>query len=797
MISTFKKQSRFGVFLTTSAQALAISSPFIALAANAQDEPAAKKKTNRLLEEVVVTAQKREENSQDVPITMAAIGGEKLEAFGIEDTADLQKITPGLTFTEQYGYTLIYLRGVGSEAFLPNAEPSVATYIDNINIAGSHGKQDAIGPVERIEVLKGPQGTLFGRSATGGAISIISKALPTEGYTAELTYNRGNYEAEHILFYGAAALTEDLAASISYYEDEREPFGKNVLFGNETEALDDYSKSLRVKIRYFLGDSITLTGIYQESEQVIAESLRNENIKPLGLALGSVPDEPDRVSRNNVTGFVGSESDLLGFIAEWAAGPVDVKFVYSDQKSNVQNDLGAHTDYDGTEFERTSFHSYDEPTFQETFELQISSNEDTWGSDRLTWVAGLYHLEAGGGFDRIFFEISGETGIGSVLDALPDFVTDILSPVTGFPITLESGGNITIESDSVYAQGDYRITDNVIATVGVRYQEETRGLVRNYLDVVNPLINQDNNIEYFKGDDRSQNINVANFSVPDISDESVAPRFALQWFASDSVQVFASASRAFKSQTYNILNFFSAPDAVDKSTTTAFEIGFKSDLFDDTLRLNGAIFQSTTDSPIASIVSLTSGGVVRFFNAGESQTEGVELEALWQPMVNLNPGLAISSGASYIDAIYTDYKDGSGFDENTGLTYGPGALTQLPGRDFTGNRVARTPRFSSNVSINQFLQFGDFGDIEIGIDYAFKSEFFLTSSGNPNALQPQYELWGGRISWIYEPLGLTLTGYVSNAKDELYFVQLLENDYGIQANYGAPKLYGAKLKLEF
>lgn len=797
MISTFKKQSRFGVFLTASAQALAISSPFIALAANAQDEPAAKKKTNRLLEEVVVTAQKREENSQDVPITMAAIGGEKLEAFGIEDTADLQKITPGLTFTEQYGFTLIYLRGVGSEAFLPNSEPSVATYIDNINIAGSHGKQDAIGPVERIEVLKGPQGTLFGRSATGGAISIISKALPTEGYTAELTYNRGNYEAEHILFYGAAALTEDLAASISYYEDEREPYGKNVLFGNETEALDDYSKSLRVKIRYFLGDSITLTGIYQESEQVIAESLRNENIKPLGLALGSVPDEPDRVSRNNVTGFVSSESDLLGFIAEWAAGPVDVKFVYSDQKSNVQNDLGAHTDYDGTEFERTSFHTYDEPTFQETFELQISSNEDTWGSDRLTWVAGLYHLEAGGGFDRIFFEISGETGIGSVLDALPEFVTDILSPVTGFPITLESGGNITIESDSIYAQGDYRITDNVIATVGVRYQEETRGLVSNYLDVVNPLINQDNNIEYFKGDDRSQNINVANFSVPDISDESVAPRFALQWFASDSVQVFASASRAFKSQTYNILNFFSAPDAVDKSTTTAFEIGFKSDLFDDTLRLNGAIFQSTTDSPIASIVSLTSGGVVRFFNAGESQTEGVELEALWQPMVNLNPGLAISSGASYIDAIYTDYKDGSGFDENTGLTYGPGALTQLPGRDFTGNRVARTPRFSSNVSINQFLQFGDFGDIEIGIDYAFKSDFFLTSSGNPNALQPQYELWGGRISWIYEPLGLTLTGYVSNAKDELYFVQLLENDYGIQANYGAPKLYGAKLKLEF
>ncbi|WP_460994505.1 TonB-dependent receptor plug domain-containing protein, partial [Spongiibacter taiwanensis] len=119
------------------------------------------KRSNRLLEEVTVTAQKREEDSQDVPIAIQAFSGEKLDAFNIEDTADLQKITPGLTFTYTYGYTLIYLRGVGSDAFLPNADPSVATYIDGINIPASQGKQDALGPVKRVEVLKGPQGTLF------------------------------------------------------------------------------------------------------------------------------------------------------------------------------------------------------------------------------------------------------------------------------------------------------------------------------------------------------------------------------------------------------------------------------------------------------------------------------------------------------------------------------------------------------------------------------------------------------------------------------------------------------------
>jgi iron complex outermembrane receptor protein len=789
-ITSMRKTS---IYMVPVAAAI-ISAPFMASGIQAQESAKPAKRANRLLEEVVVTAQKREENSQDVPITMAAIGGQKLEAFGIEDTADLQKITPGLTFTEQYGYTLIYLRGVGSEAFLPNAEPSVATYIDNINIAGSHGKQDAIGPVERIEVLKGPQGTLYGRAATGGAISIVSKSLPTEGYSAELTLNSGNYNAQHILAYGDAALTENLAASVSYYHDEHDNYGEQILYGVIQDTEQEYSKSLRAKVRYFLGDYVTLTGIAQQSDQLIGESLRNENIRPAGLAIGKAPDEPDRIYKNNVEGLVASESHLYGFIADLAAGPVDLKFIYSDQESNVDNRLGAHTDFDGTEEERTSFHTYDEPTFQKTYELQITSNADTWLSEDLSWVAGLYHLEAGGGFDRIFFHVSGATAIGSVLDVVPEALRGTLGNlINDNKVILESGGNITIESDSIYAQGNYFLTKDITATVGLRYQEETRGLVRNYLDVVpgSP------DISYFRGDDRSQNINVANFSVPDISDESLAPRFALQWFPTESIQLFTSLSRAFKSQTYNILNFFSAPDAVDKSTTTAFEIGFKSDLFDETVRLNGAIFKSITEKPIASVVSLSSGGVVRFFNAGESQTEGAELDALVQPMPNLNPGLAINMGAAYIDAVYTDYQDGSGFDEDTGLFYGPGSTTQMPGRDFTGHKIARTPRFSSNVSVNQFISFGKWGDIELAVDYAFKSEFYLSSAQNPNSKQDQYELWSGRVSYNYEPWGLSLTGYVNNAKDERYFVQLLENDYGIQANYGAPKLYGLKLKLAY
>ena len=176
--------------------------PLFATATYAQDGSGTKaKRSNRLLEEVVVTAQKREEDSQDVPIAIQAFSGDKLDAFNIEDTADLQRITPGLTFTYTYGYTLIYLRGVGSDAFLPNADPSVATYIDGINIPASQGKQDTLGPVKRVEVLKGPQGTLFGRNATAGAISIVTEDPPVDEIVGNVKYAMGNYGSEEYQAY--------------------------------------------------------------------------------------------------------------------------------------------------------------------------------------------------------------------------------------------------------------------------------------------------------------------------------------------------------------------------------------------------------------------------------------------------------------------------------------------------------------------------------------------------------------------------------------------------------------------
>jgi iron complex outermembrane receptor protein len=753
---------------------------------------------NRMLEEVVVTAQKREENSQDVPITMAALGSEKLEAFGIEQTADLEKIIPGLTFTQQYGYTVIYLRGVGSESFLPNSEPSIASYVDGINIASAHGKSDAVGPVERIEVLKGPQGTLYGRSATGGAINIISKSLPAEGYEGFINYGAGNYDDRHAQGYFSAALTDSTGVSFSYYKDQRDNINVRAVNGVvQHDDKEDFSESYRVKLIQDFGENIRITGIAQKTDVQLADADKKVNIRPAGLSIGAQAQQPSRLVENDKEGQMRTDAELYGWIFEWQFDVVALKFVYSDQESLTYD--RTTTDYDGTSLNKVSFFTYNEPVFQKTYEFQLSSTENSWMSDKLTWVAGYYHLEGGGGFERIFFELSPEIASGLVTGfagSVGDLLNDLLSPVTNSSVYLEAGGKITIDSDSIFAEATYSLTPSFNITLGARYQEETRGLINSYFDIVNPIFGTPTE-EYFDSDDRSRNIRVGTFNKPELEDASVAPRVALQWFASDDVQVYSSVGKGFKSQTYNILNFFSEPDEVDKSETTSLEIGFKSDLLDSTLRLNGAFFNTITKNPISAFVGLTSGGVVNYFNAKESTIKGGEVDLLFQPMPSLNPGLVVSGGASYIEAKFSDFKDGRGYDEDTGLAYGPGALTLLAERDFTGNDVPRTPAFSSNIAINQGIELGDFGYIELAVDYAFKDSFYYTASNTPHAQQAQYELYGARMSWMYEPKGITLTAYVNNIKDEDYYVAMVENDFGVSAALAPPRLYGAKIKIDF
>ncbi|MFT6164611.1 MAG: iron complex outermembrane receptor protein [Zhongshania aliphaticivorans] len=777
---------------------------------HADENPEKKKGSrNRLLEEVVVTAQKREEDSQDVPIAISASSGEKLEAFGIQTTADLQKITPGLTFTYSFGYTVIYLRGVGSDAFLPSADPSIATYIDGINIPPSRGKNDSLGPLKRIEVLKGPQGTLFGRNATGGAINIVTADPPINGesFVGNVRADIGNYGREKYQLYAASNIAGGFGATVAMFDNSGDMLLPNYIKNVEGDEVrgpgrEDMDEGFRVKLKWDISDTLSAGFIASYVNQFNGSSLAMENTRPSPLAGGDGSEiRPDRRIENNHEGGNAILNFIYGANLDWSLGPLDVKFTASSIETDV--DWG-QWDLDATQSNQASFNVYSEPSLQETFEVQLTSNQDTWMSDKLEWVAGVYHLTASSGFDRFF--LTANTGLvtplitGRAPDSLQDSIVALLSELTANnDVTLESTGIMDTTSDSVYFQGTWEFDERFNLTLGARYQKELREMSATYVDVIRTVPTTPPQ-EYYEGNDRSRNTRIFSYDAQETDYESVSWRIASQYFASDQVQFYTSLSKSFKSPTYNVINFFSAADSVKAEEVTSFELGVKSEMWDGQLRLNGAIFKSVTQDFVTAIVSLTSGGVVRFSNADEAVAQGAEVDLQWQPMPDWNPGLAINASSTYLDAKYTDYQNGSGFDDDTGLYFGQDSATNTPvqaPRDFSENAIVRTPRLSSNISLNQFIDFGNYGSLELAVDYAYKSSYNVTPQASPYFIQDQFEVWGARTTWFYDPLGIQVTAYVDNAKDKDYYSSILQIDFGRTAALANPRFYGVRLKWDY
>lgn len=772
--------------LTTGLLSAAIYSTQVSAASEAR-------KGNRLLEEVVVTAQKREENSQDIPITISAFSNEKLDAFGIDKVEDLGRITPGLTFTVNVGYTVIYLRGVGADAFLPSADPSIATYVDGINKVSGHGLQNSLGPIERVEVLKGPQGTLFGRNATGGAVNIIS-ANPPEEFLGNISIEQADYQSwdggvkKADIFIGSP-ITEDIGFTFGAYSQFYDPTMLNEPVrgsGEYEDPIDHYSKGIKGKIRWDLSDtfSVTLTGDYNDQKD--PSSMIQENTRPAPvLAAGQEPDKLDRIYHNSIEQKAGTQSDsyTIGLTFNWNTEILDYKLILSDQYFDNYFSL---LDYDTSEFEGASF---DAAQFadQQTAELQVLSNDATPLSENLEWVLGLFYLKADAGFDYLHLVVD-PVGLGAGALGLPNFIGNIFKGTEG-QTDLYTAGVLATESMSIYGQGTWTFNPEFSLTLGARYQKERRHVYNTYLDVERAFVGNDN--------DSSDNQNIARFNTPGVVDETFSPRIAFQWFLNDSIQLYTSLARGYKSPTFNPINFFSAPDAVKREEATAFELGIKTELFDGNLRLNGAVFKTEVEDLLNAELSITSGGVVRFSNAGTGAIEGAEFDFLWQPMPESNPGLAITGNATYLDAVYEDFQNGSGFDDDTGLAYGPQSASGDTSRDFSGNRIVRTPEWSSSASINQNINLSDNTAVEIAVDY-FYTDFYYTAASNSELyVQPQYELWNARLSYFYYPWGIQLTAFAENAKNKQYFISRQAQDFGRADTLAAPGVYGLRLKWDF
>lgn len=273
--------------------------------------------TGTELPQVLVTARKREEREQDVPASISAFTSTQLDALGVNDIRDLGTYVPGLQFTDLAGYNLIYLRGVGTDAFIPSADPSVATYLDGVYFPSGHSVAQSFGAVERVEVLKGPQGTLFGRNSTGGAISIVTE---NPGDTPELSVQVSDtprFDDRRARIYATTPVTSWLSGSVSgFYDRAHNYYTRDPASGPPLP--EEVNDGARFKLRFHDGEDLSLVVSGLVMRQTGTSTTTSVNTHPSPILGALIPAETqDYVVTANSGPSLTTQTRALYAIAEW------------------------------------------------------------------------------------------------------------------------------------------------------------------------------------------------------------------------------------------------------------------------------------------------------------------------------------------------------------------------------------------------------------------------------------------------------------------------------------------------
>lgn len=776
----------------------------IAVDPGTEAEPAPKAAPSgrsRMVEEIIVTANRREENVQDIPQSVTAFSNEKLEALGIQTVQDLPNITPGLTITNQAGFNQVFLRGVGTDAFLPGADASVPFYVDGIPLLSTQGSSDALGKIQRVEVLKGPQGTLFGANSVGGAINIVTPD-PSQTFEGDVQVGFGNYDSRKGAAFVNLPITESLAASVAVYGAMQDNFYRNE--SDSGEVINVYNYGGRVKVLWDITDNIdnTISASYNRGSNnagLIFENTLPAPRVPLpgGGFISPIAADPKADRVVNYEGFrVGARlnSTLIADTLQVRLPWFDVKAIGSYQDL-VPEDVRATFGAGPLALARQAGKNR-----QYTGELQFLSNAETPFNDRFTWVGGLFYIDTVGGLDPFSFIIAPGlvNGLGIGSSPLITGINSLLAPITSLAgydpnqgIILYNRGVIESYSISGYFQGTLAITDELGLILGGRYQHTRKELTKSQTS-------------YFNDQTGTETVLISD-DLPVLNSNQFSSRVGLQYRFSNDTQGYGSWARGYKTPTYNTVNLLGSTLEpilpVKAQRNDAFELGLKTDLLDGALRVNSAVFYTKQKDLLTGTVQVLSGGIVNYDNAPAARILGAETEVVWSPMPESNPGLAVTFSGSYLDTKYTDYPNGRGYDPATGLSYGPkirptNPLPLLPERDQTGNQIPRTPKFTGNLGIGQSFALEN-GSVEFAVDGNYNSGFYWSAQNSSIEKTFSYELFNARMAYKYDPWRIEVEASVRNLTNEDYLQTIFIDDFGRNVILNDPRTYGLRMKWSF
>ncbi|MBW2939518.1 TonB-dependent receptor [Zhongshania aquimaris] len=725
------------------------------------------------LEEVVVSARKMSADTQDVSTSISAFSGDALNSQGVADIKDLQNVTPGLIVTEMASYSLIFLRGIGSDSFQGPIDSSVATYMDGLYITYTSSQAQSLGVVESVNVLKGPQGTLYGRNAVGGAIVVETKKPSFQEPEVVLAAEGGNYNLLKGRAHVSGPVGDKFAFGLSGMYTNRETYLTYTPDPSQ-KHIDYDDRGYKVAARWAPSDWLEVNASHYKIRHSSADGvpLTNSDVSPAFEAVLTENDTPFETGvGTEVFTEMESVSSQISFdiLSEYVN--TKILFGHTEFFSNI------FWDYDLSQEKVLIIEAV--PNTADTDSLEIVFNSSEWGPDWFSWVGGIY-VEDTFKDQRtpIYIDaVAVASGlVGTDLGALNDLVGALGLGAFGLSDTENINavlyGGVQTDAFAAFAEFTFDITETISARIGGRYSDETREITESYVDARAqglPLIGATDFIRVF------------DYPAEERSWDDFNPSAGVDWRYNDTSMLYYSYSTGFKSGNYNALNINAAPEAIEPEEAESHEIGLKADWFDGDLRTNFAVFSTTIENGHSQILSLASGGVTRLENASEYTVEGAEAEITYSGLVD---GLRLTFAGTWLDGEYDEFEC-TGFDPETGLqrTF-----------DCSGKDTIRTPDFSGTLDISYSFTISRF-EAEIGAGAYYNSGFWFNP--NNNVEEEEYTKTNARAS-LYDPeTNLKLYAWGKNLNNEVSHLQKFRQDFGVGESYAAPRMYGVGIEYKY
>lgn len=755
------------------------------------------------LEDLIVTAKRYEDKQQTTPISMSVWSADDITARGATDISSIDQFTPNLTFDStapisgSSNAASVFIRGVGQTDFLFTSDPGVGIYVDGVYVARSLGSVLDLLDVERIEVLRGPQGTVFGKNTIGGAINVITKK-PDSVLAGKGEFTYGSFDRKDFRGSINIPLAGNLNSRFAFSSKNKDGYAERLLTDEELGGENEITG--RAVLRWQPGDVLDVNlnfDISHADEDSPPETIISNNPAEVGALStifaggaynsligggpSSIPATPfnllpglpatttpydarfltNDLFSTNGTGPTGSEFTVYGVNLTWDLGLKNFSVKSISAFRHLDTRFGR--DPDGSPL--TIVHTENEMQ-HEQWSQEIQVYGDSF-NNRLHWLSGFYYLSEEGidkatvPFVDETFQVYRQLGISCALGNPCPNIFGVFMPEA----------LIDNESIAAYFEATYDVTKEFSLTGGLRWTQETRALDA----TVFPFA--------FIG------VAAAEF-VPNAAEATftnISPRISIDYQWNDNLMTYLSYSEGFKSggfnQRYGQAIPGGSPTSFDPEEVQSVEMGVKTELFNHRLRINAAAFYSEYDS--IQVVVFDSG-IPRTINAAAGEIKGLELEATFIPAASW----MLQAGYGYLDAEYTE------LDTQAVGSFG----TMITNPLSLDAAFVNTPEHSLSLGIEYYQTLRDFGALTWRVDVSYKSEWANDAVNTQELIQDGIILLNPRLTFTPVNGSWEIIAFASNLTDEEYIFSGAadKQNFGTAvANVAPPREAGLSIRYKF